>query len=400
VDLREGFPVAYSRLWWAAEEAKKRLSNEPFTMIREESLATVSGRQLHLEFELSRRDYESMIRPLVESTLEKVTQALSDAQKTPREIDAVLLVGGSTRTPLIYEILTERMSRTPQQDIHPDLCVALGAGVLASRLEGREVDRILVDISPYTFGTSYLGTRGGRPYVYCYKPIIRRGTPLPVARSEMFYTLTPDQKVVDVKIYQGEDEDALKNILVGDFKLEGLTPTGTNECNEVLCRMSLDLDGVLDVASIEKRTGKSKKITIINAMRTYTEEDIAAARKRLEDLWAREASEDYLPHGEDVPEDVLEDVLEEEQGIIGGSEPPPLEVTPKKVPEGWAEAVREALKLLERCRTALPDMHDEDKEEAVVFNEAIEEAMVKQDIDRLRENVDGLREMLFFVEGK
>ena len=98
-----------------------------------------------------------MILPLVESTLDSVSQALNDAGKRAAEMDAILLVGGSTRTPLVARLLRERTGLDPRQDVHPDLGVALGAGVLASRLAGQEVERVLVDVSPYSFGPSYLG---------------------------------------------------------------------------------------------------------------------------------------------------------------------------------------------------------------------------------------------------
>lgn len=196
----------------------------------------------------------------MESTLDSVSQALADAGKRPGELDAILLVGGSTRTPLVSRLLRVRTGLDPRQDVHPDLGVALGAGVLASRLAGRDVDRVLVDVSPYSFGPSYLGERGGVPYPHCYHPLIRRNTPLPVTRTESYYTSFPGQTRVDIQIFQGDDEDALNNVLVGDFCVEGLTRTET--MNEVLCRMSLDVEGILHVSAIEKRTGKSKQITI------------------------------------------------------------------------------------------------------------------------------------------
>ena len=224
-----------------------------------------------------------MIRPLVESTLDSVSKALQDSGERPGDMDAVLLVGGSTRTPLVFNLLTERIGIEPRQDVHPDLCVALGAGVLASRLAGRDVDRVLVDVSPYSFGVSFLGERGGVPYPHCYKPIIRRNTPLPLTRTERFYTSHPFQTEVDVQVYQGEDDDALKNILVGDFTIGGLTET--EDLNEILCRMRLDLDGILEVTSQEKLTGRSKQITIANAMQAKTPEEIAAGRKRIQELF-------------------------------------------------------------------------------------------------------------------
>jgi len=288
IDLRQGHPVARARLWWAAEEAKKRLSFEPEVAIREDALVSEKGKPLHLELEVTREQYEAMIRPLLEKTLESVSKALADSRKSPGDMDAILLVGGSTRTPLVSRLLHERTGLVPREEIHPDLCVALGAGVLASRLAGHEVERVLVDVSPYSFGISYLGERGGVPYPYCYKPIIRRNSSLPLTRTERFYTSAAYQETVEICVYEGEDEDALKNILVGDFKVKELKPV--RDASEVLCRMSVDLDGILHVTAIEKCTGKSKHITIARALEAKSEADIAEACKRLEALWATRSS--------------------------------------------------------------------------------------------------------------
>jgi len=126
--LRHGHPVAEARLWWAAEEAKKRLSAEPEVTVREEALVSRDGVPLHLELEVTREEYEAMIRPLVERTLESVSKAMHDAGKTARDLDTILLVGGSTRTPLVSRLLHERTGIQPREEIQPDLCVALGAG--------------------------------------------------------------------------------------------------------------------------------------------------------------------------------------------------------------------------------------------------------------------------------
>ena len=308
VDVRHENPAAKARIWWAAEEAKKKLSFEPYVKIREEALDHhASPGPLHLEMEISREDYEAMIRPLVESTLDSVSKALQDSGKKPGDIDAILLVGGSTRTPLVSNLLIDKIGLEPRQDVHPDLAVALGAGVMASRLAGRDVQRVLVDVSPYSFGVSYLGERDGLPYSHCYKPIIRRNTPLPLTRTEQYLTSHSYQTEVDIEVYQGDDEDALKNILVGDFRIEGLT--SMEEDNEILCRMRLDLDGILEVAAVEKRTGKSKQIRIANALRAKSDEEIAAGRKRIQALYETrgETVDDEWEETEDRDEAVVDD---------------------------------------------------------------------------------------------
>ncbi len=387
VDLR-GSQVAKARLWWAAEAAKKRLSFEPYVQIREEALMTDDGRPLHLDVEVSRDDYEALIRPLVESTLDSTSKALQDAGQTPRALDAILLVGGSTRTPVISRLLNERTGLDPRQDVHPDLCVALGAGVLASRLAGHAVERILVDVSPYSFGISYLGERGGVPYPHCYHPIIQRNTPLPLTRTERYATSHAYQTRVELQVYQGDDEDALKNVLVGDFHVEGLLPI--EEPNEVLCRMRLDLDGILEVTAVEKRTGKSRHITISNALRQKTPDEIAAGQKRVRDLY--ESRSDAMAPEWNAADDVEGDDDDEEGMIVDAAT---IDVVPAR--GDHATAVRQ---LLERSRRLLDRMHGEDREEAIGFHERLETALDAGDEDELRDASRALGELLFFVEGQ
>ncbi|MBM4025911.1 MAG: heat-shock protein Hsp70 [Planctomycetes bacterium] len=388
VDLKDRNPVSYSRLRWAAEEAKKKLSSEQYVRIREEALATgPGGAPLHLDLELSREEYEAMIRPLLDSTMESVFQALGDAGKRAEDIDVVLLVGGSTRTPLVRQLLEEHVGAPVRQDIHPDLCVALGAGLLASRLAGHDVHRVLVDVSPYSFGPSYLGPRDGEMYPYCYRPIIKRNTPLPVTRTERYFTAAPYQTAVEVSIFQGDDPDALKDILVGNFLVEGLTPVP--EENEVLCRMSLDIDGILRVEAIEKRTGLSKHILIKDAIKPKSEAELAHARARLRHLYSERAHATEARWEETVeaaPEAAAETAV---PSAPGG--PPEAELMAQ---------MAEAQRLIDRSRELLPAVHDEDKEEIVDLHEKIQEAIDAANQEALAAAVEALRELLFFIEGK
>jgi len=391
IDLRRGHTAAHSRLWWAAEEAKKKLSFEPYARVREEALVIDHGKPLHLDLELSRPEYEEMIRPLVESTLDSVSKALNDAHKSAGDLDAILLVGGSTRTPLVAQRLQELTGLAPRQDVHPDLCVALGAGVLASRLAGHEVERVLVDVSPFSFGPSYLGERGGHLYPHCYHPIIHRNTPLPVTRTDRYCTAYPYQTSVQVEIYQGEDEDALKNILVGDFRIEGLRPTV--EPNEVLCRMRLDVDGILHVTGIEKETGKSKHITIARALEAKSPAEIAAARERLKTLYSSRAAQDSTWNVvEDEANSEGEEITQPE-----GAEGSEHQVVP--TPGIPSEEERDAKDLIEQSRRLLDKMHPEDKEEAIGLHERISAAISSNDPEGLKKASADLRELLFFAEG-
>ena len=365
---------AMSRLLHAVEEAKKRLSFEPYAQIREEHLAERAGVPVHLDLEVSRSAYEQLIHHLIEGTLDSVHQALADAGKRPDQVDDILLVGGATRTPLVSRLLAETTGLVPRQELHPDLCVALGAGVLAARLAGHAVDRVLVDISPYSFGPSHLGFRNGVPYEHCYHPIIARNTPLPVSRTDSYFTVVDHQEAWRVSIYQGDDPDALNNILVGEFLIEGLSrvPAG----NEILCRMDLDLDGILRVAAIEKRTGLAKHITIEGATTALSEDEIAQARRRTAELF-----------GAADEEDLDADALTVES-----------EVTDEGERRDHRVSISEARALLERSRRLLDKMTAEDRDEAIALHEELEAAINAQAWDRLREASAELADLLFYVE--
>jgi molecular chaperone DnaK len=389
VDVRNN-PRAMSRLLHAVEEAKKRLSFEPYARLREEHIAEREGRPVHLDLEVARTEYEQLIRPLLDGTLDSVHKALSDAGKRPDQVDEILLVGGATRTPLVTELLQEKTGLTPRQELHPDLCVAYGAGVLAARLAGHDVERILVDISPYSFGPSYFGVLNGTPTEHCYHPIIYRNTPLPVSRTDSYFTMVDNQEGWRVSVYQGEDADAFNNILVGQFLIEGLSkvPAG----NEILCRMDLDLDGILKVTAIEKRTGLAKHITIEGATTAMSESEMTEARRRMQDLFAEEDDETF-----DVTEveAFAEDETDEDDEDLEAAEPVG---TGEEENRAHRVQISEARALLERSRRLLEAMNAEDREEAVSLHEQIEGALQAADWNQLRTAMTELADLLFYVE--
>ena len=403
VNLKEEGAAALSRIWWAAEEAKKTLSFEPYVFVREEALAVRKGKALHLDVELSRDRYEDMIRKLVESTLDSVSRAMSDAGTGVGDLDDIVLVGGATRTPLVVKVLEERTDAVLRQEVDPDLCVVLGAGTLASRLAGHDVDRVLVDISPYSFGPSHLGRRGGVPYPFCYRPVIRRNTPLPVTRTERYYTAEAYQSEVDVEIFQGDDPDALKNILVGSFRVEGLTPI--REPNEVLCRMSLDLDGILKVTAIEKATGKSKQISITNAIANKTPREIEVARRQLDALFhARTGRPEQEKTGVERP---VTDAKSISAGVDSGNAKDEIALRHSSADKGGSDRLPaffgtadEAKALLERSRKLLSTMHPDDREDALELHERIGSAVSRGDLSAMSEAAAELKDLLFFLEGR
>ena len=289
-------PRAMARILRAAEAAKKHLSDHPYARIEEEYLTEVGAKPVHLSLELVRDEYEQMIAPFVEETLQAIHSALRAADLTASQVDEILLVGGATRTPMIRRRLLEIFGLEPRGEVDADLCVAMGAAIQGAAIGGAEVSAVLVDVTPYTFGTSALGELDGELYPYQYVPIIARNTPIPVRKSEVFYTVMDDQTVVDVRIYQGENEDALENIKIGQFMVEGLreAPAG----NPVVVDLALDRDGILHVTAREKNTGLERRISIDQAVARYGAEELLRARDRIGTLFGQNDMDPTL--GEDV----------------------------------------------------------------------------------------------------
>jgi molecular chaperone DnaK len=391
---------AMSRLLRAVEEAKKRLSFEPYTRIREEHLTEHDGLPVHLDLEVTRTEYEHLIRPLLERTLDSVHRALTDAGKRPEEVDEILLVGGATRTPLVSALLEEKTGLTPRQELHPDLCVAFGAGVLAARVSGHDIERVLVDISPYSFGPSHFGILNGIPSEHCYRPIIVRNTPLPVSRTESYLTMVDDQEGWQVSVYQGDDAYALNNILVGRFVIDGLSqvPAG----NEILCRMDLDLDGILQVTATEKRTGLAKHITIEGATTAMSKAAVAAARQQMQSLLDQELE----AAAEEGNWCIDAENEEGEEGAGEGNEEREMEeAATESAREGERDSGRarrvgisEARAVLERSRRLLETMNSDDREEAIRLHEQIENALSTSDAEHLHTAMTELADLLFYVE--
>jgi molecular chaperone DnaK (HSP70) len=333
-----------------------------------------------------------------------VHRALTDAGKRPDQVDEILLVGGATRTPLVSELLREKTGLVPRQEVHPDLCVALGAGVLAARLGGHDIDRVLVDVSPYSFGPSYFGFVDGRPSEHCYHPVIARNTPLPASRTDTYSTMYDAQEAWQVSVYQGDDPNALNNVLVGRFLIEGLSavPAG----NEILCRMDLDLDGILRVTATEKRTGLAKHITIEGATTAMTDAQVSEARRRMLNLLGEAPDLAEADTDEDTAEGEDDDVEAGEAAVdIGEATAPPVagasSRASSRAPGDERDrrvSISEARALLERGQRLGDRMSAEDREEVATLRRTIEQAIDAADWDGLRAATADLADILFYVE--
>jgi molecular chaperone DnaK len=279
-----------ARLLRAAETAKIQLSSSPFALIEEDHLLEADGTPVHLHYELSRAHFEDLIEPLVTRTIEAMDRALADANVVPSDLAKIILVGGSSRIPRVRQRLNERLAQQPHEEVDPDLCVALGAALQAGIDMGLDVNAVLVDISPYTFGTGCHGFLYGAPYAHQYLAIIPRNSKLPVERSEVFFKMHEEQNQVSIEIFQGENPDAMQNVRVGNFMFSGLKEGDRAQESGLVLTYRLDVDGILQVTAVERSTGKKMTCTVDNAMAAHDPARVTAAQARLADLW-RETSE-------------------------------------------------------------------------------------------------------------
>jgi len=378
VDLRANL-VTKARVLRASEAAKRFLSDHPFARIEEEFIAEKDGQALHLNLEISREQYEAMIRPLLDRTMDCVQRALDDSHLTGSAINKVILVGGSTRTPLVKGLLEERLGQPAHSEINPDLIVAMGASIQAAIIAGSEVGAVLVDITPHTLGIKCLGERHGFEFPYHFAPIIHRNTPLPASRSEVFHTVYDRQSEVEIDVYQGESDDVRHNHRVGRFVIQGLAPVPAG--NQIVVQLDLNLDGMLKVSARERATGLQKQVTIENALAQYERDEREAARERLEELW-------------EEPEEMAEDLEEIPATEAEVEEVPALVPGPR---EGQREAVQ-ARALLEKAERMLERVSPEDRAEVEKLMERVRSAMTDRQWDRVTAASNELADILFYLE--
>lgn len=388
-EIREN-PIARSRTMYAVEEAKKQLSSQPFVELKEEFLLEKDGKQLHLDMEISRENYEELIRATLEKTLRCVADALKDANLTVSEIDKVVLVGGASRTPLVHDMLEERMGQPIHAEIDPDLCVVLGAAVQGALIEGLDAGPILVDITPHTLGVSALGELSNGSYgPYCFCPIIKRNTPIPCKRSEVFFTAVDNQKEVLTEVFQGENADSRLNTRIGEFLMSGLAavPKG----NEILCEFELDINGILHVTATEKNTGLNKDIFVENAMSKNKKADLDSSKQTLRELFEAAGYDEF---------EESETPLEIDTEFESGTEEPEIETNIPELadPNACVQKCPTAIEQLRKAIVKLPTLEDSDKSDVEELMRELVNAMNSDDSPKIDELSGRLEDMLFYLE--
>lgn len=286
--------MAIQRLKDAAEKAKVELSSVTNTNINLPFITATSDGPKHLDISLTRAKFEDLVGDLVQKTVGPIRQALSDANLDAKDIDKIILVGGSTRVPLVQKVIKDVLGKEPHKGVNPDEVVALGAAIQAGVLAGEVKDVLLLDVTPLSLGIETLGG--------VFTKIIERNTTIPTSEKQIFSTAADNQTSVEIHVLQGERPMAAGNKTLGRFMLDGIPPAPRG-LPQIEVTFDIDANGIVNVSAKDLGTGKEQKITItassglndeeinemINEAKKYAKEDkkrqeLAEARNKADSL--------------------------------------------------------------------------------------------------------------------
>ncbi|MCL4201408.1 MAG: molecular chaperone DnaK [Pirellulaceae bacterium] len=323
IDLRRD-TMALQRLQEACERAKKELSSVPQTDINLPFITADASGPKHLQVSITRAKFEELVDKLIERCRGPVMQALKDAKYSPRDIDEVVLVGGSTRVPKVQALVREIFGKEPHKGVNPDEVVAVGAAIQASVLAGDRKDVLLLDVTPLTLG---IETEG-----HVMTPLVERNTTIPTERKQTFSTASDNQTAVTVKVYQGERKMAADNRLLGEFNLEGIPPAPRG-VPQIEVKFDVDQNGILNVSAKDLGTGKEASVRIeqssglsdteIERMRKDAEEHAEEDRRKFELVEARNQADQMCYQ--------LEKMMKENAEKLANADKEPLKRAIEKV---------------------------------------------------------------------
>ncbi len=345
-----------ARLKSCAEKAKIELSQAFTTRIEEDHIAE----DIHLSVELTREAFEGMIQEEIDRTMGSVTKALRDAGITPGDIDRILLVGGSSRIPMISNMLKDKLKIDPSKEIDPHLCVALGAGIQAAREMGIDTSGVLIDITPYTFGTSAAEFNDESLDPHVFVPLIKRNTKLPVSHTETFYTMVDNQDLALIQVFQGEENNALDNILIGSYRFD---LSNSEAGSMITLKYDLDINGILKLEAVEKETGRTLNAVIDNVFACENPDRVQTSREK-----------------------------------INGSSSMGRSAKPGKAHSGEETIPPDITDTLTLAREKLDLASKEDQDEIIDLMEEITDAVEDKDFEKARLICDELEDLLFYID--
>ena len=315
VDLRKD-KMAAQRLREAAEKAKIELSSMAETSISLPFITADQNGPKHLEMTLTRAKFEELTRDLLDRTVQPVRTAMKDAGLQPSDVDKILLVGGSTRMPMVQRKVKELLGKEPTKGINPDECVAVGAAIQGAILSGEHKGIVLVDVTPLSLG---LETLGG-----VFTKIIEKNSAIPVSKSQVFTTAADNQPQVEIHVLQGERAMAGDNVSLGRFFLDGIAPAPRG-IPQIEVTFDIDANGIVNVTAKDKATSKVQNITIqssrlsdaeIDKMRRDAEMNEDEDRKKKELVEARNEGDSAAYNAEKALKELGDDATSEEKAAV------------------------------------------------------------------------------------